>query len=128
MNLDDEKGGTGPPILADWILRGYQGYLPLGDYYSDPGAKFDSSQVRSAMEARIGTILLFPVFDELKGTGSNAEYHIIAWAGYLLTAFEAHGNDATIEGHFTSVVWEGLESTTPGSDPYLGVKGVFLIE
>jgi hypothetical protein len=128
INLDNEKGGTGPPILADWILRGYQDYLPLGPYYSDPGAKFNSSQVKSAMEARIGTVLLFPVFDRLDGDGANAQYNIIAWAGFELASFEAQGNDATIDGHFVSIVWEGLESSSPASDPYFGVKGLFLVE
>jgi Flp pilus assembly protein TadG len=128
LNLNNEHGGTGPPILADWILRGYQGYLPLGLYYSDPGAKFGSSNVQSALAARIGTVLLFPVFDELVGSGSNAKYNIIAWAGYRLTGFEVHGHEATIEGHFESITWEGLESSTPGTDPYFGVKGLFLIE
>jgi putative Flp pilus-assembly TadE/G-like protein len=128
MNLDNERGGTGPPILTDWILRGYQDYLPLGLYYSDPGAKFNSSQVESAMDARIGTVLLFPVFDELIGNGANAQYNIIGWAGLHLTGFDAKGNDAWIDGYFESIVWEGLESATPRSDPYFGVKGVFLVE
>jgi hypothetical protein len=128
INLDNEKGGTGPPILADWIVKGYQDYLPLGLYYSDPGAKFNSSQVKGAMEARIGTVLLFPVFDRLDGNGANAQYNIIGWAGFELADFDAQGNDATIDGHFVSIVWEGLESETPGSDPYFGVKGVFLVE
>jgi hypothetical protein len=45
-----------------------------GPYYSDPGAKVNSSHVKSAMEARIGTVLLFPVFDRLDGNGANAQY------------------------------------------------------
>jgi hypothetical protein len=45
LNIDRSHGGTGPPILADWIERGYEGFMPLGWYYSDPGAKFNSSPV-----------------------------------------------------------------------------------
>src|SRR2546428_3808278 len=43
INLDGSRGGISPATLASWMLNGYDGYLGLGDYYSDPGAKFDSS-------------------------------------------------------------------------------------
>ena len=48
LNIDSSHGGTGPSILADWILHGYDGYLSLGDYFSDAGAKWNSSQVQNA--------------------------------------------------------------------------------
>lgn len=80
------------------------------------------------MDARIGTVLLFPVFDVLDGNGATARYNVIGWAGFELADFDAHGDEATIDGHFVSIVWEGLESSTPGSDPYFGVKGLFLVE
>ncbi|TMJ97292.1 MAG: hypothetical protein E6G67_03060 [Actinobacteria bacterium] len=126
LNLDNQKGGSGPPVLADWILNGYQDFLPLGDYYSDPGAKFNSSQVDSALTARIGTVLLFPVFDTLNGDGANAQYHIIGWAGFHLTGFSAQGNDGTVSGYFSSVVWTGIAATT--TQPFFGIKGVSLVE
>jgi len=72
LNIDSSHGGTGPSILADWILHGYDGYLSLGDYFSDAGAKWNSSQVQNALNARDNTELLFPVYDTIKGTGSNA--------------------------------------------------------
>jgi hypothetical protein len=27
-----------------------------------------------------------------------------------------------------SIVWEGLEGASPASDPYFGIKGIFLVE
>ena len=63
LNIDESHGGTGPSILANWILKGYDGYLSLGDYFSDAGAKWNSSQVQNALEARLNTELLFPVYD-----------------------------------------------------------------
>ena len=85
LNIDESHGGTGPSILADWILKGYDGYLSLGDYFSDAGAKWNSSEVQNALEARLNTELLFPVYDTISGTGANAKYHVIAWVGFHMT-------------------------------------------
>jgi hypothetical protein len=127
INLDGSRGGTSPGTLADWMLRGYDGYLGLGNYYSDPGAKFNSSQVQSALTQRLGTVLLFPVFDELNGEGANAYYHIIGWVGFYLDSFDARGSDGTITGHFTEIIWEGIQSHS-SSDPDFGARSVELID
>ena len=37
INIDGSHGGTSPQILADWMLNGYEGYMPLDWYFSDPG-------------------------------------------------------------------------------------------
>jgi len=73
-----------PPGPRPWILSGFQNYLPIGGYMSDPGAKWNSSQVQDALKGRFGTELLFPVYDTLTGTGANAEYHVIGWVGFHL--------------------------------------------
>ena len=88
--------------------------MPLGWYYSDPGAKFSSSQVKDAMDARVGSVLLFPVYDAVQGNGSNLQYHIVGWAGFYMTGWTAHGNNATISGYLKHVAWEGLPSTSRG--------------
>jgi len=111
LNIDSSHGGTGPSILASWILKGYDGYLSLGDYFSDAGAKWNSSEVQNALNARDNTELLFPVYDTIKGTGSNAQYHVIAWVGFHMTAHEEHGSTGSITGWFTEVVWTGIAST-----------------
>jgi len=46
INVDSSHGGTGPGTLADWILKGLDAYMPLGEYYSDAGAKWNSAQHR----------------------------------------------------------------------------------
>src|SRR4029078_3409294 len=61
LNIDSSHGGTRPSILANWILKGYDGYLSLGDYFSDAGAKRNSSEVQKALQSRLGTALLLPV-------------------------------------------------------------------
>jgi len=129
LNIDSSHGGTGPSNLADWILKGYDGYLALGDYFSDAGAKWNSSQVQSALQSRIGTELLFPVYDVIKGTGANAQYHVIAWVGFHLTGFTARGSSGSITGWFTEVVWTGIASTkAAGGQPNLGARVVNLVD
>jgi Flp pilus assembly protein TadG len=128
LNLDNSHGGTGPTILASWILKGYDGYLPVGGYFSDPGAKWNSSEIEDALTKRIGTELLFPVFDTMTGTGSNATYHVIGWVGFHLTGFTASGSSGSITGWFTEVVWTGIQATSSSGQPNLGARTVQLID
>jgi hypothetical protein len=125
-------GGSNPGSSeeADWILHGFDQYLGLGDYRSDPGAKFSSSNIQDALEARRGTVLLFPVFRVLNGTGQNAVYDIIGWIGFHLNAFEVHGNNATLHGYFTEYIAQGILAGRGESGPSssFGVKSIQLIE
>jgi hypothetical protein len=128
INLDGSRGGISPAILADWVQRGYQGYLDLGDYYSDPGAKFNSSQMQSALNARIGSVLLFPVYDTLTGTGANAHYHVIGWIGFYITGFSARGSSGSIDGYFTTYIARGILATGGGGPPDMGVRTIQLTQ
>lgn len=128
INVDSSRGGTGPSTLAGWILKGLDAYMPLGNYYSDAGAKWNSSQVGGALNKRIGTELLFPVYDIVKGSGANAQYHVIGWVGFHLTAHEEHGSTGSITGWFTEVVWDGIRTTTSSGQPNLGARTVSLID
>jgi hypothetical protein len=129
LNLDGTSGGTNPHVLGDWMLKGYDGYLSLGQYYSDPGAKFNSSAIQDALQARLGTVLLFPVYDQLIGEGANAQYHVIGWVGFHLIDFDARGSSGSITGYFTEVIWSGIQAT-PGSNqpPNFGARSVQLID
>jgi len=127
LNLDGSKGGTGGKIDAEWILRGYDGYMPLAWYGSDPGAAFNDSKFKSALNMRIGDELLFPVYDFTKGQGANFEYHVIGWVGFVVISFEAKGNKGTVDGHFVRVIWEGILSTSGGAKDF-GVRAIQLVE
>jgi Flp pilus assembly protein TadG len=127
LNIDGSKGGTGGQTLADWIVHGYSGYLPIGAYLSDTGAKWNDSLVQNALEQRMGTELLFPVYDTLSGSGANAVYHVVGWVGFHVTGHDASGNSGWITGWFTQVTWDGIESTG-GGDPDLGARVVKLID
>jgi hypothetical protein len=131
LDLTNKNGAIGSSTLADWIERGYQSYLPLGDYDSDPGAKFDSSDIQDALQTRFQTDLLFPVYDQVSGNGANAQYQIVGWASFHLTNESAQGNSGELDGYFDRVIWDGIVSTTGPSNPAipdLGVYSVALID
>lgn len=133
LNLDGETGTIGSSTEAAWILDGFDKYLGLGKYKSDPGAKFSSNNVQSALDKRMHTVLLFPVFKTLDGTGQNAQYDIIGWIGFYLTGYTVNGNNATLSGYFTTYIAEGIISRhAPGSggvpSSFFGVESIQLIE
>jgi hypothetical protein len=128
LNLDKSYGGTGGKIDADWILRGFDGYMPLGWYGSDPGAAFNDSKIKEALNIRIGDELLFPVYDAVKGGGANFEYRVIGWVGFVVTDFTAQGSKGTVDGHFVRVIWEGILSESGGGAEDFGVRSVELVE
>jgi Flp pilus assembly protein TadG len=133
LNLDGESGTLGSSTEADWILNGFDKYLGLGKYRSDPGTKFSSQNIQSALDDRMNTVLLFPVFKTLEDQGQNAQYDIIGWIGFYLTGYEIHGNSATLHGYFTTYIAQGILSQhSPGSggvpSSFFGVKSIQLIE
>jgi Putative Flp pilus-assembly TadE/G-like len=128
LNLSNGNGTPGTSEEAEWILHGFDAYLDVGDYRSDPGAKFSSQNIQSALEARKGTVLLFPVFRVLSGTGQTAVYEIIGWIGFRLQSFEVHGHNATLHGVFTEYIAQGiLAQSGSGIPTTFGVKSIQLI-
>ncbi len=126
MNIDGSHGGNqGPNTMADWIQNGYSGAMGLGWYDSMPGAKFNSSQVKTALDARLDTDMLFPVYDAVVGNGANLAYHVIGWAAFKITDYTFKGNGGTISGSFDHVTWTGLPAAT-GSGADYGVVTVGL--
>lgn len=123
------NGTTGASTMASWIEDGYNRYLPLGGYYSDPGAKYNGNEIDQALVARTGTELLFPVYDTLVDQGSNASYHIVAWIGFHLLSGNLQGTTGTLTGYFTRVIWKGILPTNgPSNQPNLGVSTVALVD
>jgi len=112
INIDGSRGGTSPGTLGDWIENGCSCKTATPVWLnSDPGAKFNASQVQSAMNAMIGHTLLFPVYDVTnRAGGANLEYHVIGFAGFALTGFDLRGSNGTISGSFVSVSWRGTGS------------------
>jgi Flp pilus assembly protein TadG len=126
LNYGDLSGNIGAGTLADWLLHGYQDYLPTGKYSSAPSANFNNSQFIDAMNQVMGKEVLFPVYRLLTGPGSNAIYDIIGWVGFVITSFNPSGSSGSITGYFTSYTANGIQVTT-GGNPYFGVKKVELV-
>jgi len=128
LNLDGSKGGTGGKIDAEWILRGFDGYMPLGWYGSDPGAAFNDSKIKEALDIRIGDELLFPIYDSVQSNGANFEYRVIGWVGFVVTGFQSNGNKGLVNGQFVRVIWEGMLSESGSGAEDFGVRSVELVE
>jgi Flp pilus assembly protein TadG len=133
LELDGGTGTVGTSTEAAWISQGFDKYLGLGKYNSDPGAKFSSGNIQSALDGRLNTVLLFPVFTTLDSSGSNAVYDIIGWIGFYLTGYTVNGNNATLTGYFTTYIADGILShRAPGSggvpSSFFGVESIQLIE
>ena len=128
INLTGE-GGTGTSELEKWITNGFDKYLGLGDYDARTGNPFSSSHIKDVLDARIGDIMLFPIYRKLSGSGTNAKYVIIGWAGFRLTGLDVKGNDEKLFGEFVSVTWDGIQaSKASDAPPNFGVKNVSLID
>jgi Flp pilus assembly protein TadG len=126
INLSGE-GGVGTSEIGDWILNGYDAFMPLGNYNTSTGNPFSSTHVKDSLDAREGDVLLFPVYRKLTGTGDNAKYEIVGWAGFVVTGVDFNGNNEKIFGHFTEVFWTGIEGGG-GGNPQFGARMVSLVE
>lgn len=126
LNIDGSHGGTGNQDLADWMRGGYGGLMSLGWFYSDPGAKFNSGPMQSALDDRRGDELLFPVYNSTRAQGAGFDYRVVGWVGFHLTSYEANGNHGVLHGYFTSITWEGVLAQPPSED--FGAHVIQLVE
>lgn len=125
LNNDDVDSNT----VSDWLLKGYDGFMQKDkDYRTVPSAKFNSGQFQSALEQRIGTEMLFPIYRKIVGSGSGAEYEVIGFVGFVVTKVVGGGSNQILKGYFTRVVWESLPASTPNSGSDYGVRSIELIE
>lgn len=129
VNLDNSiNGAVGASTVGQWIQQGFNAYLPLGDYLSDPGAKWNDGPIQDALTVRYGSDLLFPVYDTLTGSGSNAEYHVVGWVGFHLeSSVNGGGDSGSITGYFTQVIWDGIQSASGSSGNDYGVHSIELV-
>lgn len=126
INIDGSRGGQSSATLGDWIRSGLDADMPLKWYWGDPGSSFNSSHVRNALDARMGSEILLPVYRNLRGGGSNFEYEVIGWVGWHLTGYSISGK-GKLQGWFTRVIWEGIQ-TEQATDDDFGTRAVGLIE
>lgn len=125
INIDGSYGGTGQSELSDWILNGLNAYMGTGWYYSDPGAKFNPDQIGDALEQRIGSEILIPVYRSVREQGAGYEYNVVGWIGFRVLSYTRRGNGGALTGYFTSVVWEGIPSES--AENFFGAKVIKLV-
>ena len=126
INIDGSSGGTSPGTLATWITGDCNCSTATPVWLnSDPGAKFNSSQVKGAMDQIIDHNLLFPVYDQTQGNGANLQYHVIGFAVFNVTDYSFQGNNGTITGSFVQADWQG--SGTSNTSTYYGATTTRLV-
>jgi hypothetical protein len=127
INITGDKQGTSD--LGDLITNGWDQFMDIGNYDAITGNMFSSTSIGDNLEARIGDVLLFPIYRKLTGSGTGAQYQIIGWAGFRLTGMDLHGTNEKLFGEFVSVTWEGVQAekaSDAGED--FGVKNVSLVD
>jgi hypothetical protein len=127
LNQHDPTGTIGAGTLADWLRNGYDQDMELGRYYSAPSANFNNSQFLGALDDVLGKEILFPVYRLLAGPGSNAQYDIIGWVGFVPTTYSLGGSSGTLTGYFTRYVAQGIPATSGGGGGASGL-GVHKVE
>jgi hypothetical protein len=129
--LDLRKGGDGSAgsgSVSDWMVNGYKDFMDLGIYDSEPSAMFNSSDFQAAITSLIGKEVLLPVYDPpIVLSGSNAEFNIVGWVGFVITDVEGGGSGRRISGHFTTYIAEGIQGGASASEDF-GVRIVALVE
>ncbi len=126
---------VGASTLADWMLNGYNSDFPIGSKQWVRGDNGVKTYPVAITQARIGDVLIVPLFDEpdpgdpIEGEAiqeihpGKAYYHINDAKCFLVTDVIATGNPKGIAGHFLpSCVVAG----EPGCES--DVKTIFLTE
>ena len=132
LNLGGNQN-PGASEEADWILHGFDQYLGLGNYRSDPGCEVFVQQHSGRARGPQGH---GPALSRSSGRsaarGRTPIYEIIGWIGFHLTTFEVHGNNATLHGYFTEFIAQGILASSGGGESgpssSFGVKSIQLIE
>jgi Flp pilus assembly protein TadG len=126
--IQNDTGNVGAGTLAGWMANGDSNAMPLGTYDAAPSTNFNSSGFQAALQARVGSEVLFPVYQPpIQNGGSNAAFNIVGWVGFHMDSESANGNSGTLVGHFTRYIAQGLQAQTfPGND--FGVRVIQLIK
>lgn len=125
VNVDGSSGPASPGTLANWITNGCSCTTAAPKWYpGTPGARFNSSQVQSAMNGVIGKTELFPVYDQVTGNGANITFHVIGWSAFTITGWNGRGSSATITGYWVKADWAGGGTTSTAN--YFGVTTAVL--
>lgn len=122
-------GKVGESTQASWVTAGYAGLLAVNRYYGASTGQRIS--VRTALNARLGQVLLVPVFDLSDATWCTAGgFRVIGWAAFVIDSAIPNSDWSPslkkLRGHFVQYIAEDVDST-PGV-PGFGVKVIHLTD
>jgi Flp pilus assembly protein TadG len=109
-----------------------------GVFHSETGNNPSQGCQPVDLERTVGTTVLLPIFDQAGGTGSNAWYHVYAYAAFTITDYyfagsykgvdkPCTGNDRCIRGYFSRFVEPGDAFYFDNTAPALGAWVLRLI-
>ena len=95
---------AGASTLSDWMRNGYQGFTDINIWIrGDSGTK-----ASTIAEARVGQVLLLPVFNQITDMYSNKSYyHILTFAAFEVSSVKKTGTPKGITGKFLKYVMPG---------------------
>jgi hypothetical protein len=122
------NGSAGNSDVASWMSKGFDEFMPVGTYEAVPSTMFNSAQFRDALDLRVGTEVLFPIYrPPIQAGGSNARFDIIGWVGFHVLGFSGGGSSGKVNGWFTQVIWEGIQAESPSAENF-GAYSVTLVD
>ncbi len=82
-----------------------------------------STSVKTSFEAIIGRPRIIPLYDTVTGSGNTAQYHLVGYAGVVVTKVDFTSSPKKVWVQPAFVVTNKVSPIVPGADP-TAVKGV----
>ena len=94
--LDFDGGNNSKEDLIEWIKFGFPGSIvipdPPGHLYVDGNPGMWGNYLNDALFDRVGSIVLFPVYDAVLGNGAITVYSVIGFVEGKITGFDLTGS------------------------------------
>jgi len=116
--IDFDEGANSNNDIKDWLEDGYQGSVPIPDWYEgDPGA-FSPSYATILSGLMALDYFGLPVFETSTDNGANAEFYVTNFAAVKLMGFQVTGaeTDRYIDIQFVNGVIQGDGGGPPTPD------------
>lgn len=125
--VDFNGGNNSTGEMRRWIRDGFNdNAIAVGDCNADnltpaewcPGnTGAASNSISNALRTIVGTTFPLPLFDQVRGAGSNAEYRVAGFLGVILRGYRVTGPEAGryLDLEFTSLIGSGRCCPVDGS-------------
>jgi hypothetical protein len=122
LDYSNSNGNVSPSTLADWIMHGFPGELPIGQYQS-PGNRYNSAAVRNALASLASShpTVLVPVYTAVSGSGTSGIFTIAGFGAFHVDSYD--GSSHVMTGSFQHVIAHGQHARGQGAK-YYGVSQI----